>query len=481
MLYSDHDKARRTSETNQYDAYRSDFRRDYGRLLHSPSFRRLQGKTQLYPGKESDFFRNRLTHSAEVAQIAKAIASKINQSHLEKKGPEFLLDLDLIEFAGLAHDLGHPPFGHQGEEALDKCMMDHGGFEGNAQTLRLLSKIEKKILPKGHTSGIDKQGKDVRVGLNLCARTIASIIKYDHVIAYTEEERIAYAGSREKLKPVKGCYRHEEDLIDWVKKQVLNGKQLKKGQKFKTIECMIMDIADDIAYSTYDLEDSLKAGFVKPFDYLFPDPSILNKVTQKVATTLNDPSINNDSIIDVLHSIFKSVIHLNLSDITIDNDNFEEIHLYLMDVAYKTSNELATNGYLRNAFTSGLVGRFIDGIEFHYNSEIPALSVVELDKQTRLHVEILKTFNYHMQIESPRLKIVEFRGKEIVDKIFSTLTTNNGYELLPADYKELYLHAEEPLKYRIICDFISGMTDLYAVNFYGRLTSENPETIFKPY
>jgi len=123
---------------------RSAFRRDYGRLLHSPAFRRLQGKTQLFPGHESDFFRNRLTHSLEVAQVAKGIASQINDSEPTfQKDP---IDTDLVEFAALAHDLGHPPFGHNGEAALDDCMKEFGGFEGNAQTLRLLAAVEKKVL-----------------------------------------------------------------------------------------------------------------------------------------------------------------------------------------------------------------------------------------------------------------------------------------------------------------------------------------------
>lgn len=121
---------------------RSPYRRDYARLIHSPSFRRLQGKTQLYPGHESDFFRNRLTHSLEVAQIAKGIALRLNfEEPFLQANP---IDCDLVEFAALAHDLGHPPFGHNGERALDDCMKQWGGFEGNAQTLRILTVMEKK-------------------------------------------------------------------------------------------------------------------------------------------------------------------------------------------------------------------------------------------------------------------------------------------------------------------------------------------------
>lgn len=129
------------------DRRRSPFRRDYARLIQSPAFRRLQGKNQLFAGLESDFFMNRITHSLEVAQIAKSIAFRLNVQTLGELGCP--LDSDLGEFAGLAHDLGHPPFGHTGEDALNQIIIERTrgteGFEGNAQTLRLLSRLEKKL------------------------------------------------------------------------------------------------------------------------------------------------------------------------------------------------------------------------------------------------------------------------------------------------------------------------------------------------
>jgi dGTPase len=144
----------------------------------------LQGKTQLFPSHETDFYRNRLTNSLEVAQIAKSIAIRLNSEN-----PYFIehpINTDLVEFAGLAHDLGHPPFGHNGEAALDELMLSHGGFEGNAQTLRILSRLEKKQTrrfpdksdrPVPVVGGIDE-----RIGLNLTSRSLASILKYDKVI-----------------------------------------------------------------------------------------------------------------------------------------------------------------------------------------------------------------------------------------------------------------------------------------------------------
>lgn len=160
MMYCETDSSREIEEENGSE-FRSPYRRDFARLIHSPSFRRLQGKTQLYPGVESDFFRNRLTHSLEVAQIAKSIATAINHKFLADK-PDLHINPDICEFAGLAHDLGHPPFGHQGEEALDELMRNYGGFEGNAQTLRILSRIEKKVKRANISAP-----SEYRCGLNL--------------------------------------------------------------------------------------------------------------------------------------------------------------------------------------------------------------------------------------------------------------------------------------------------------------------------
>ena len=169
-LYSAHDFDRETDDAGKNVPWRPPFVRDYGRVVHSPSFRRLQGKTQVFPGHESDFFRNRLTHSLEVAQIAEGIAARIN--YTEPFFKEQPIDARLCATASLMHDLGHPPFGHNGERALDDAMCRHGGFEGNAQTLRIVSRIEKKI----H----DDNGNPY--GLNLTFRTLAAVLKYDKII-----------------------------------------------------------------------------------------------------------------------------------------------------------------------------------------------------------------------------------------------------------------------------------------------------------
>ena len=243
------------------------WRRDYARLIHCPSFRRLQGKTQVFPGREFDFFRNRLTHSLEVAQIAKSIAIRLNHRSKFFRGEENNVNPDIAELAGLAHDLGHPPFGHNGEAALDECMRDCGGFEGNAQTLRILSRLEKKELKDSETGGyapISSTGLDQRVGLNLTSRSLASVLKYDNPIPVTGANRTS-AGVQ------KGYYEEDKKLVRQIKKNVVGDAEIKD---FKTIECWIMDLADDVAYSTYDLEDNFKGEFLTPLK-LFSLPDLV--------------------------------------------------------------------------------------------------------------------------------------------------------------------------------------------------------------
>jgi dGTPase len=477
-MYVKKDLLRLYSEKNgSNSSYRTPFRIDYSRLVHSPAFRRLQGKTQLYPSKENDFFRNRLTHSLEVAQIAKSIALKINKKYARKSTNKIEIDTDLVEFAGLAHDIGHPPFGHQGEEALDDLMVEHGGFEGNAQTLRLLTRIEKKIYDQSSNLWDER-----RFGLNLTSRAISSILKYDNVIPFSKIERKEYADKlKKKIEPVKGYYHSEVNLIQKVKNNVLNGYKIKDGE-FKTIECHIMDTADDIAYSTYDLEDTLKAKFCNPFDIVFANADLLQKIAEIVGSKLKQ-KISVKTVADILYGLFINQFPIpKIQKWNPKVGSIEDLFRFGFALAYQNSMKLASDGYLRTEFTSNLVNSFMDGIEIIENKKCLALSEVRLNSETRLTVEVLKRFNFEVNIMSPRLKIAAFRGKEIIQKIFKTLTTDNGYLLMPDDYRLLYESTpNEKDKYRIVCDFIAGMTDAYCIEFYARLTSEDPETIFKPF
>lgn len=458
--------------------YRSPFRRDYARLLHAPCFRRLQGKLQLFPGIENDFFRNRLTHSLEVAQIGKIIALKINAknpSFRSSRGSGHEIDVDLIELACLAHDLGHPPFGHTGEEALDTCMKDLGGFEGNAQTLRILSRLEKK----GAAHEPFNDGKDVRFGLNLTSRSLASILKYDRPIPRLTQDRTR------PDKVQKGFYLSEAMVVERLKRDVLGTqrKSVRSGE-FKSIECQIMDVADDIAYSTYDLEDALKGGIVSPQDFWAAtlNKSLLERIASKIRAA-GDSEFAGITAADV-GMLLDAMIKLYFMPEGGRLAKRKRRNIVETGAAYyEWSRRLANDGYFRSRFTSGLVKEFLDGIEVEYNAACPALSIVRLESVTRAFVEVLKHFTYQQVIMSPRLRVVHYRGKGIVTALFEALMENDGHQLMPDDFRMCFELAPNDgcTRERVVCDFIAGMTDRYAVEFYARLKSESPQTIFKPF
>lgn len=445
---------------------RTPFRKDYARLLHAASFRRLQGKTQLYPGVESDFFRNRLTHSLEVAQIGRGIAASLNQGTVSSEFPGAIIEEDLVEFACIAHDLGHPPFGHNGEAALDECMKDAGGFEGNAQTLRILACVERKLVQAGPNAFRND------VGLDLTLRSLAAVLKYDNQIP----ER------RPKVeKTIKGYFSTEADLVAQIKRTVAPGY---KGKKFKTIECAIMDIADDIAYSTYDLEDSLHAGFITPLslvDALSLNKEIQRNVLRRTNSTLKDagwPLVKSAAeLLDVLMDVFQ--IKMPSPQFDIDRLNEKQRALMFNLEGWQENERLSRDALERTQFTAQRVGRLIGAIELRPNKFFPQLSGVRLKRPQLLQVEVLKHLNYEVVIRSSRLAVVEHRGKEIVQRLFATLVKSKG-SLLPDDWKARYAEQKSAaLRKRVVCDYIACMTDRYAVEMYERLFDEGA-TMFKP-
>lgn len=480
-LYHAHDCKReydesRSSASLPTESYRSDFRRDYARLIHSTSFRRLKGKMQLFPDSEGDYFRNRLTHSLEVAQVAKSIAIKLNhESDYFREAP---IDLDLIEFASLAHDLGHPPFGHEGETALNECMAPFGGFEGNAQTLRLLAKLEKKVSSNVDGPLIDNK-KDYRAGLNLSFRSLAAVLKYDSMIP---EQFDIGAGVH------KGFYASENSLVKLIKKNVTHGRN--PPLTFKTIECQIMDIADDIAYSTYDLDDALKSGLIRLLDIITLDDKTLETIATKANNAIGaklDTIITAEDIwaalIDILDSQKLLAPLQKVIDKRPDGGPLDISALaFTLGAVRKTEKNLGEQAYARNRLTSHLVGEFIRAIQIKVPDGIdPVFGEIYLDKNVWIKIETLKHLAFHFLIHSPRWKVVAWRSKEIVKYLFETLTSNKGHELMPDDCKQLYdLCDNDASRHRVVCDFIACMTDTYAVEFYSRLQSDRPSSFFKP-
>ncbi len=447
--------------------------------MHSPSFRRLQGKTQVFAGHEGDFFRNRLTHSLEVAQIAKSIAIRLNA--LSPVFADCPLEPDIAEFAGLAHDLGHPPFGHNGEKALDECMAKHGGFEGNAQTLRILSRLEKKAVRNGGMEPFGVGG-DQRIGLNLAFRSLASILKYDAAIPLHNSDR-AQPG-----EVAKGYYSDDRELVATIKSNVVPA--LGGTEAFKTVECSIMDVADDIAYSTYDLEDVFKSGLMDPLDLFALDQEVYDAVVEttnkRLRMSYSDQSpelLKLEEVHEILFFIFSDLF-------VIDNEHEKILRSKSMSREYKklifsrevqqTARRVAGDGYYRTDFTANLVAMFLESIEVIAHPVHPQLHKVRLQQNEFIIVEVLKNITYQAIIRAPIMQTVEFRGKEIVTRIFNALVAKDGARLLPSDYKRIHDHGDELHKYRTICDFIAGMTDRYALEFYSRLFGEQGLTMRKP-
>ncbi|SDB33592.1 anti-phage deoxyguanosine triphosphatase [Belnapia rosea] len=401
------------NDGNRHNDVRSPFQRDRARIVHSSAFRRLQGKTQVMGVGEGDYHRTRLTHSIECAQIGQGILDVLVRKKMELMGEDFvwLPDRDLVEAACFAHDLGHPPFGHGGERALHAQMVAAGGFEGNGQTLRIISKLEKY----GERNS----------GINPTRRLILSILKYP--IIYNDFPL-------DNVHPPKCYFNEEKDVVDWalagfdkeeVKRFVEKDEQGKA--KHKTLDCSIMDCADDIAYGIHDIEDIIARNLVQR-----------NEISQ------------------ALYNAFKEVnysLEVGAEKITADS---------IESGLYKDS-------YSRKQTISKLVNIMITSarIEPVKGFQHPLLKYkVKLgDCETKL-LKKLKKISFELVVEKAKVQQLERRGQKIVQDVYCTLLSDPE-KLIPSSS---WANGEIDCSVsRRVCDYVAGMTDGYAEKVYRRL------------
>ncbi len=406
-FYTDWD-LERIKESRRENDYRSPFQIDRDRIIHSSEFRRLQGKTQVFLPGEYDFYRTRLTHSIEVAQIGRSICNYLLHSQSDFLTADYFIDPDLVESICLAHDLGHPPFGHAGERTINTLMRRYGGFEGNAQTLRLITEIFYRA-------------EESRRGMNPTRAFLDGILKYKAQFKdfKNPENHFTYNDQKRYIEFVFG---KKNSVKEFQSSNHLN--------KFRSIECQIMDWADDTAYAVNDLVDSISGGFIT-----------IAKVVQWQKE--NSLSEYQNEIIDEMIEWMKS-------------DKFKpKFGMQIGDFVKACS--------LKKRKT------FLDKLTNRYRLELKIAKPI-LEK-----AELYKRISVELVFRSPQLHQMEYKGKYMIEKMFrlfeeNYVTKNGKLKLLP-DFTDRIIRMEKSksLRARLVCDQIAGMTDSYAMRTYRRL------------
>jgi dGTPase len=391
---------------------RSPFAIDRDRVIFSSVFRRLQSKTQVFQSGEYDFYRTRLTHSIEVARIGRSIAEFLNASQ-PPLAPDFFIDPDLVEAIGLAHDLGHPPFGHIGERRLHVLMADWGGFEGNAQTLRLL------------TNRFYERPRDTR-GLNPTRAFLDGVLKYKTL----HRESLAGGISPEHHF----LYDDQEPHRDFALGGPAATQACRAAAELnacKSLECQIMDWADDTAYSLHDILDGVKARFIT-----------VETVERWAAPRQFDP--RDQHFLDKLLTLIR-----------------EET--------------------LEPAFNSK-IGQFIRACRIVPNAH-PLASQTQRYAWTlkvREEIEAEATFYKNLAVDaifrSPSIQQIEFKGGFILDRLFDALREHyienhpRQLDLLAPRWNALLRSPTHGApRARVACDFLAELTDGAAIRLYRRL------------
>jgi dGTPase len=404
-LYDDDARARWVSEPPKRPG-RTAFERDRARVVHSSALRRLGAKTQVVgPGDvESDFPRTRLTHSLECAQVGRELGAALG------------CDPDLVETACLAHDLGHPPFGHNGEAALAAAAADIGGFEGNAQSFRLLTRLEAKTVRSDGRS----------VGLNLTRASLDAATKYPW----------PQRPGTSKF----GAYADDLDVLAWVRQGAPEPRQC--------IEAQVMDWADDVAYSVHDLEDGIEAGHVKP-----------------------------EALCD--QTGWQQVVELTIELYAPDAEPVElqagiEELLALPWWPRAHDGSMPSMAALKN-MSSQLIGRFCQSAEAatreaHGRSPLTRYDAeLVVPRSTKLECALLKGLTAHFVMNRVGVVAIRARQREILLELVDRLAEVGADALEPA-FRFLWLRAaDDAARLRVIVDQVASLTDTSAIVWHRRI------------
>ncbi|MFC7218813.1 deoxyguanosinetriphosphate triphosphohydrolase [Streptomyces polyrhachis] len=393
---------------------RTAFQRDRARVLHSAALRRLAGKTQVVtPGSYAHAWdatpRTRLTHSLECAQVGRDLGAALG------------CDPDLVETACLAHDLGHPPFGHNGEKELDEVAAGCGGFEGNAQSLRLLARLE----PKGFTP----DGRPV--GLNLTRAALDAATKYP----WPRGGHPVDPASRKF-----GVYTDDLPVFHWLRQGAPPGRQC--------FEAQVMDWADDVAYSVHDVEDGLHAGHL--------DPNLLHAHPERrevfaLAAARYAPGAQEDELAEALDRLLDQEWWPH------GYDGSPRAQAGLKDATSQLIGRfcLAAEGATREAYGSGRLTR--------YGAELI------VPRAQRLECAVLKSVADRYVIQRPDQERIRAEQRVVLRELASALTAR-APEGLDPQFRALFTEAaDDAARLRVIVDQIASLTDAAAVALHGRL------------
>lgn len=404
-------KKREHTENKVNTEGRSEYARDYARVLYSSSFRRLQGKMQILGIESTAFYRNRLTHSLEVSQIARSLAKIISCKCNKENEMYSEEELYLLDAAALAHDIGHPAFGHKGERVLDEIARLYGHrFEGNAQNYRVLRKL-------------DRHGTS-NEGLNLTYRTLLAINKY-----ITDEK----SENGNDYMPKKFMY-HEDFVF-------LNKFREDNDIKERTLDVQIIEIADNIAYAVHDLEDGLSQGMFT-IDELSHEIKAFNDAKGKISKEERDDA----------YTLFDGIVNgikNELDETGVITTIQEYSHLF------------------RKKLTSKLTDDFVRSITFDNNK-----SEVDMNKSHNALCSILTKIIFKGVTRNSNIALYELKGEIVIKSLFNIYVNkriNKNYLLLPPDYRPEEKATEEQAAQCAI-DYIAGMMDTFAISEFERLT-----------